>query len=170
VTVPELPSPSYRLITLLIAYLLGKAIQPQMKLASILSKDTDVLLFRGVAFSIFPVLMGVDLLKRQGKRIDRVNLRPLFYGQCFITAPFALVVSIGGLLFEFQKMPQVIAGILVYLAALFWYVAVEVTWFSSILGITRIRATWNVLVVVFLANVLVVLALLGIEYASKHTA
>jgi hypothetical protein len=161
--------PIFLLITLLIAYLLGKVIQPQMKLASLLSKDTDVLLFRGVAFSIFPVLMGVDLLRHQGKRIDRVALRPLFYGQCFITAPFALVVSIAGLLFEFHKMPQMMAGILLYLAALCWYMAVEVIWFSSTLNITKIRATWNVLVVVFSANVLVVLAALGIEYASRHT-
>jgi hypothetical protein len=161
--------PIFLLITLLIGYLLGKVIQPQIKLASLLSKDTDVLLFRGVAFSIFPVLMGVDLLKHQGKRIDRVTLRPLFYGQCFITAPFALVLSIANLLFEFHKIPQMIAGILVYLAALCWYVAVEVIWFSSTLNITKIRATWNVLIVVFLSNVLVVLAALGIEYASKHT-
>jgi hypothetical protein len=161
--------PIFLLITLLVGYLLGKVIQPQIKLASLLSKDTDVLLFRGVAFSIFPVLMGVDLLKHQGKRIDRVTLRPLFYGQCFITAPFALVLSIANLLFEFHKIPQMIAGILVYLAALCWYVAVEVIWFSSTLNITKIRATWNVLIVVFLSNVLVVLAALGIEYASKHT-
>jgi hypothetical protein len=153
----------------LIAYLLGKVMQPQMKLASLLSKDTDVLMFRGVVFSIFPVLMAVDLLKQQGKRIDRVALRPLFYGQCFITAPFALVVSIGGLLVEFQKMPQVIAGLLVFLLAVCWYIAVEVRWFASTLNVTKVRATWNVLVVVFVANVLVALAAVGIDYASKHT-
>jgi hypothetical protein len=160
--------PIFLLTTLLIAYLLGKLIQPQMKLSTLLSKDTDLLLFRGVVFSIFPVLMAVDLLKHQGKRIDRVALRPLFYGQCFITAPFALVISIAGLIFQFQKLPYVIAGILVYLVALCWYVAVEVMWFSSTLNVTKSRALWNVLVVVFLANVLVVLVLLGVEYASKH--
>src|ERR1700710_2708802 len=38
--------PVFLLITLLIAYLIGKAVQPQMKLAGLLSKDTDLLLFR----------------------------------------------------------------------------------------------------------------------------
>jgi hypothetical protein len=161
--------PIFLLTTLLIAYLLGKVIQPHMKLPSLLSKDTDVLLFRGVVFSVFPVLMAVDLLRHQGKRIDRVALRPLFYGQCFITSPFALVVSIAGLLFEFHKMPNMSAGISIYLVALCWYVAVEVLWFSSTLKITKTRATGNVLVVVFLANVLIVLVALGIEYASRHT-
>jgi hypothetical protein len=107
-------------------------------------------------------------LKHQGKRIDRVALRPLFYGQCFIAAPFALVISIALLLFEFQKMPQMIAGLLVFLLAVCWYVAVEVMWFSSTLNVTKVRAAFNVLVVVLLANVLVVLAALGIQYASRH--
>ncbi len=162
--------PIFLLITLLIAYLLGKVIQPQIKLSGLLSRDTDVLLFRGVVFSIFPVLMAVDLLKHQGKRIDRVALRPLFYGQCFIAAPFALVASIAGLLVEFQKGPYVIAGILVFFLAFCWYVAVEVVWFSSSLNVTKVRATFHVLVVVFLANILVVLAALGINYASKHAS
>ncbi len=162
--------PIFLLITLLIAYLLGKVIQPQIKLSSLLSKDTDLLLFRGVIFSIFPVLMAVDLLRHQGKRIDRVTLRPLFYGQCFIAAPFALVASVAGLLVEFKKVPFVIAGILVFLVAFCWYVAVEVIWFSSTLKVTKLRATCHVLVVVFLANILIVLVALGIEYASKHAS
>jgi hypothetical protein len=160
--------PIFLLITLLIAYLLGKVIQPQIKLSSLLSKDTDLLLFRGVIFSIFPVLMAVDLLRHQGKRIDRATLRPLFYGQCFIAAPFALVASIAGLLVEFKTVPFVIAGILVFLVALCWYVAVEVVWFSSTLNVTKLRATCHVLVVILLANILVVLFALGINYASSH--
>jgi hypothetical protein len=162
--------PIFLLTTLLIASLLGKVIQPQIKLSGLLSKDTDVLLFRGVVFSIFPVLMAVDLLKHQGKRIDRVALRPLFYGQCFIASPFALVASIAGLLVEFQKVPYVIAGLLIFLVAFCWYVAVEVIWFSSTLNVTKVRATCHVLVVVLLANFLVILAALGIEYASKHAS
>ena len=160
--------PIFLLITLLIAYLLGKLIQPQIKLSSLLSKDTDLLLFRGVIFSIFPVLMAVDLLRHQGKRIDRVTLRPLFYGQCFIAAPFALVASTAGLLLEFKKVPFVIAGILIFLVALCWYVAVEVIWFSSTLNVTKLRATCHVLVL--LANILVVLVALGINYASTHAS
>jgi hypothetical protein len=112
--------------------------------------------------------MAVGLLRHQRKRIDRVALRPLFYGQCLIAAPFALVISIAGLLIEFQKMPQVITGLLVFLLAVCWYVAVEVMWFSSTLNVTKIRATLHVPAVVFLANVLVVLALPGIDYASRH--
>ena len=162
--------PIFLLITLLIAYLLGKVIQPEIKLSSLLSKDTDLLLFRGVIFSIFPVLMSVDLLRHQGKRIDRVALRPLFYGQCFIAAPFALVVSIAGLLFEFRTVPHMIAGLLIFFVAVCWYVAVEVTWFSSTLNVTKVRATFNVLAVVLLANVIVVLAAFGIEYASRHAS
>ena len=162
--------PIFLLITLFVAYLLGKVIQPQVKLPSLLTRDTDVLLFRGVIFSIFPVLMAVNLLRRQGKRIDRVTLRPLFYGQCFICAPFALAISIAALLVEFQTLHRAIAGFLVFLIAFCWYVGVEVVWFSSTLKVSKVRATLNVLLDVFLANVLVVLAGLGIEYAAKHAS
>jgi hypothetical protein len=159
--------PIFLLVTLLLMHVLEKVIQPQVKLPSLLSKDTDVLLFRGVIFSVFPVFMAVDLLRHQHKRIDRVTLRPLFYGQCFITAPFALVVSIGGQLSEFQKPPYLIAGFLLYLVAVCWYISVEVIWYSSILNISKLRATFHVLVVVFLANILIILAAAAIQYASK---
>jgi mannose/fructose/N-acetylgalactosamine-specific phosphotransferase system component IID len=162
--------PIFLLITLFIVYLLGKVIQPQMKIASLLAKDTDLLLFRGVAFSIFPVLMAVDLLRHQGQRIDRVALRPLFYGQCFIAAPFALASSIAGLLFEFHKVPHMIAGFLLFLVAFCWYVGVEIVWFSSTLNVTKFRATFNVLVIVLIANVVVILTALGIDYASRRVS
>ena len=162
--------PIFLLLTLLIAYLLGKVIQPNMKISALLSRNTDLLLFRGVVFSVFPVLMAVDLLRHQGKRIDRVTLRPLFYGQCFITAPFALVVSVAGLLFQFETRPYMLAGALIYLSAVSWYVGIEVRWFSSTLNISKLRAAGNVLAVVVIANVIVILAAIGIDYASKHTA
>jgi hypothetical protein len=56
-----------------------------------------------------------------------------------------------------------IAGLLIYLVAFCWYVRVEVIWFSKTLNFTKIRAVCHVLVVVFLANVLVILAAVGIE-------
>jgi hypothetical protein len=71
-----------------------------------------------------------------------------------------------------HKVPYVIAGILVFILAFCWYVVVEVVWFSSTLKVTKVRATYHVLVVVFMANILVVLAALGIAYAfwSWHSA
>ncbi len=162
--------PVFLLITLVLAHLLGKLLQPQIKPPGILSKDTDVLLFRGVVFSIFPVLMAVALLRHQGKRIDRVALRPIFYGKCFIAAPFALAASVAGLLFESQRVPQVLAGLLVFLVAFCWYTTVEVIWFSSTLNVTKTRATANVLVPVVLTNLLVVLVALAIDYLSRHAS
>ena len=81
----------FLLITLFVLLLVGKALKPHEldDVRRILGSDTSLLLFRGVVFSIFPVLMAVDLVRRQGKRIDRRSLRSPFYGQCFITAPFA---------------------------------------------------------------------------------
>jgi hypothetical protein len=162
--------PIFLLITLFLVYLLAKVIQPTVRLhlPGFLSNDGDLLLFRGVAFSIFPVLMSVDLLRHQGKRIDRGTLRPPFYGQCFIAAPFALVASIAGQLLQFHRLPYIVSGVVLYFLALLWYVAVEIIWFSSTLAISKKRAAGNVLVVVVVTNILVIVAALGISYLSKH--
>jgi hypothetical protein len=162
--------PIFLLITLFLVYLVGKVVQPeiQVHLPGVLSKDADLLLFRGVIFSIFPVLMAVDLLRHQARPVNRGTLRPLFYGQCFIAAPFALAVSIAGELIEFHKVPYVLLGLVFYFAALFWYVAVEILWFSSILNISKMRAAWNVLAVVVFTNMVIVAAALVVNYLSKH--
>jgi hypothetical protein len=162
--------PVFLLITLFLVYLIGKVIQPatQAPLPGVLSTDADLLLFRGVIFSVFPMLMAVDLLRHQGKRLDRSALRGPFYGQCFIAAPFAIGASIAGQLFEFHTVPYIVLGVVLYCIAFVWYIAVEIIWFSSSLNISRMRATWNVLAVVVFTNILVIAAALAVTYLSRH--
>ncbi len=167
-----LSPPIFLLITLFVLLLVGKALKPHEldDVRRILGSDTSLLLFRGVVFSIFPVLMAVDLVRRQGKRIDRRSLRSPFYGQCFITAPFALIASIGGMLIELHGLPYVFLGIALFFIAVIWYVAVEIRWFSATLNISKRRAAWDVLTVVVLTNILVVAIALGVNYLSKHSS
>jgi hypothetical protein len=137
--------PIFLLLTLFLAYLAGKALQPHTvdPLHGFLTNDSNLLLFRGVTFSIFPVLMALDMLRHQGKRIDRAALRPPFYGQCFIAAPFALVASLAGELMLIHRLPYVLFGLALYFIALAWYVAVEIIWFSTTLSISKKRAAWE---------------------------
>lgn len=161
--------PIFLLITLFLAYLVGKVIQPHApQLPGYLSNDSNLLLFRGVVFSIFPVLMALDMLRHQGKSVDREALRPPFYGQCFIAAPFALATSTAGNLLELHRLPFVLPSITLFLIAFIWYVAVEIVWFSSTLNISKKRAALDVLIVVALTNILVVTVALGINYLSRH--
>jgi hypothetical protein len=161
--------PIFLMITLFLAYLIGKILQPHAaELPGALSNDSNLLLFRGVTFSIFPVLMALDVLRHQGKPINRKALRPPFYGQCFIAAPFALVASTAGQLIGLHRVPYVLFSLALFFIAFVWYVAVEIVWFSSTLNISKRRAAWDVLVVVALTNILVVAVALGINYLSKH--
>lgn len=162
--------PIFLLITLFLAFLAGKILQPPIAshLPGFLSNDSNLLLFRGITFSIFPMLMALNMLGRQGKRIDRGALRPPFYGQCFIAAPFALAASMAGQLVELHRTRYVLSGLALFFIALAWYVAVEIVWFSTTLNISKKRAAWDVLVFVALTNILVIEAALGINYLSKH--
>jgi hypothetical protein len=162
--------PIFLLVTLCLVYVLGRTLQPELKavLPGFLASDANLLIFRGVAFSIFPVLMAVDLLRHQHRRIDRTTLRPHFYGQCFLASPFALVASIAGQLVEFHRLPYVLGGLALYLLAFAWYVAAEVTWFSLTLNISKLRATGNVLGVVVFTNLLVFAIALAISFLGKH--
>ncbi len=165
--------PIFLLITLFLVYVLGKLVLPEFRNAQVpafLSTDANMLLFRGVTFSIFPVLMAVNLLRHQGKRIDRRTLRAPFYGQCFITAPFALVASSAATILGFHNSAYVLAGLALFLIALVWYIGVEIQWFSSTIGISKRRAAWNVLGVVVFTNVLVFSVLLGIVYMAHPEA
>lgn len=165
-----LSPPIFLLITLFLLLVVGKVFGPHEhdEFRRVLSSDTNLLLFRGVIFSIFPVLMAVDLLRRQGKRIDRRALRAPFYGQCFITAPFALISSIGGMLIELEKLPYVFLGVALFFVAVVWYVTVEMMWFSTSLNISKRRAARDVLTIVVVTNILVVAVALGVNYLSKH--
>lgn len=162
--------PIFLLITLFLAFLASKILQPQTTahLPGFLSSDSNLLLFRGVTFSIFPVLMALDLLRHQGKHIDRVMLRAPFYGQCFIAAPFALAVSVAGQLVLHHSLTFALIGVAVYCIAFFWYVVVEIGWFSATLGVAKFRAAVEVLAVVVVTNILVLSVALGLNNLSKH--
>src|ERR1700744_5075587 len=61
----------------------------------IFSSDQNLLIFRSIVFSLFPLLMASGLLRRQGQVVDRVTLRRPFFLQCYLAGPFTLVISAG---------------------------------------------------------------------------
>lgn len=100
------------------------------------ASDTNLLIFRVVVFSLFPLVMAVGLLKRQRRPIDRKILRRPFYLQCFYAAPFAIFTSGGVILARLDlPMPARLAGLALWLATTGWYLAVQAHWFRRLLGV-----------------------------------
>ena len=99
-------------------------------LAGMITDNTSLILFRLVAFALLPMLAGVFALIVMRRPVDRDTLQPLFYAQCFATAPIVLLCSIAEAL---TRLPQTAAntpaGVLFAAAAVF-YLGVEAAWFS----------------------------------------
>ena len=98
-------------------------------LATMITDNTSLIMFRLIAFALLPVISGVFALAVMHRPVDRDTLQPIFYGQCFVSTPVVLLFSIGETLTRLpQPAANIPAGILFIVAASF-YVAVEAAWF-----------------------------------------
>lgn len=168
--------PMFLLLTLLIVHVFEMLTpdapsQESSRVARrILESDTNVLIFRSVAFSIFPVLMANGLLRRLQVRVDRETLRMPFYIQCFFVAPFVILTSVGTNLVRTQAVGVEQVGIAIVVAGFAWYVAVQAKWFASRLGVGLMRGAGIALKLlctglVLVLGVLVLIALPDIRAA-----
>lgn len=137
--------PLFLLITLLIVHGLELAlIRDQAWVAPpLLSNDSNLLVFRAVMFSIFPLLMSVKQLRFKKARIDRHTLKRPFYSQCYVATPFVFAVSLAGVLWRTHNSVVAASGFFLLVIALVWYVTVETRWFSDSLGLSG-PARWQV--------------------------
>ncbi|MDM0018689.1 hypothetical protein [Variovorax saccharolyticus] len=103
----------------------------------VLSSDANLLIFRAITFSLFPLMMASGLLRRQRREIDRKTLRRPFFLQCFIASPFVVALSVASV---FARLGFPIVATAMTSSAVVWYLAVETEWFRTRLGIGRLRA------------------------------
>jgi hypothetical protein len=109
-------------------------------LASLVDDNTSLLLLRLILFGIFPLLMATRLVRKRGAGLDRKALKPPFYAQCYLAAPFALTLGIGGTMMT-QPWDRVrLAGVVVAVVALLAYGIVQTRWFAVQLNVPRARA------------------------------
>lgn len=162
-----LSPPLFLLITLLIAHGFELALVRQetpWAPPSFLASDANLLMFRAVAFSVFPLLMALALLRHRGIRIDRNTLKRPFYSQCYVAAPFALLASAGGLLTRIDTAETRLAGLALFGLATLWYLTVETRWFARHLDLSLPRAAFKVTVILFEGLVAILLAGAAIAY------
>jgi len=136
----ELVSPPlFLMISILAAHALDLAMRTEMG-AQAPGLDLGLLVFRVVAFSLFPLVMAVGGVKREGGAVDRHTLRGPFYLQCFYAGPFAISVSVAAVLVRSPEERVRLAGGALMLAATAWYLCVETRWLRAGLAAGRLRA------------------------------
>jgi hypothetical protein len=163
-----LSPPLFLLLTLLFAHgleLVLIAHRDDAMLPDMLRNDTNLLIFRAFLFSIFPLLMAVRLLGRAGTALDRETLKPPFYSQCYVAAPFAFGLSAGMNIARTGHQEMVAVGSVIALLSVLWYIVVEVRWFEHDLHMGRLMAMWLVTRTIVEAAVLLVVATAVVSYA-----
>ncbi len=145
--------PLFLFLTLMISHGIEVAVagqNPLIKdrhgLAALVDSDLALLALRLVLFSLFALMMAVWTLRRQGVRLTHASLRRPFYGQCFTTAPFALLIGIATLTYGMTAAVWRDAGLVVLLVALAWYLGVQSLWFSKRLSISVLAGFGQALV------------------------
>lgn len=144
-----LSPPLFLLLTLLLSHtieltVLGQSplVASNKGLASLVTDDTSLLLMRLMIFSTFPLIMGVRMVRKQKLALTRDTLRQPFYSQCYLAAPFALLIGLGGIGTQLQWPAMRLAGLALILLALLWYGGLQARWFARKLGVSQLRAFW----------------------------
>lgn len=86
-----LSPPIFLAITLALAHLIEEMGGLTQVKGSLLSDDQTLIVFRIVAFALFPMLLSHRLLRAKRIALDRKTLRRPFYAQCFAAGPSRLV-------------------------------------------------------------------------------
>jgi len=155
-----LSPPIFLLISLLIAHLIGLRFGvDNSALPLVLQDERNILIFRAVAFSIFPLLMALLVMRARRAKLTRETLRPAFYAQCYIAAPFILVADLAIIFSSRPGLGPV--ALAMFVLGLVWYWTVETLWLKGL----RV-AIWKA---VFAVGVAIFAAILAITVVSVVT-
>ena len=111
----------------------------------ITSNDQTLLSVRALMFSLYTVAYAVLFLLLSRRRIDRESVRPPFFAQCFLSGCLAILTSIGTTGVRYPGEAATLAGLVLILATVGWYLWVQTRWLARIGGVGRAAAFgWSV--------------------------
>jgi hypothetical protein len=112
--------------------------------------------------------MAVSLLRHCAIKLTRNSLRPPFFSQCYVAAPFALMT---GIAFDLMLIPgqhEVQLGLLVLIFAVVWYAVIQVRWFRIGLQVTAVTAALLFAKALFAAILIVLLVAIAVGWELAH--
>lgn len=106
----------------------------------VLSDQRNLLILRAVAFSLFPLLLGIQHVRLAGLMLSRQTLRPMFYAQCYVTVPFVLVLDLSIMLASTPLPGSGPAALALFVIGLGWYAVALARGFMIHRNISQLRA------------------------------
>jgi hypothetical protein len=126
--------PIFLLVTLCIAHAVEIAavgdsnlVNSHAGLADLINDDTTLIVFRIIAFALFPVAMATIETRLMREPVDRTTQQP-FYAQCFLAGPFALALSLASTGIRISNSWIEIDGLVLVAAASGFYIWTEAVW------------------------------------------
>lgn len=135
---------------------LGKS--GEVPLPSFLDNTENLLAFRVLVFSVFPLMMALRLLYGLKIPLDRETLRAPFYAQCFVTAPLAMCFGISQSIRQFDVPNSHVVANILTLLAFSWYLRQQAQWFRSKLHVGAFRSWAIAIMIFFMTTVLLLIA------------
>ncbi|WP_304618478.1 MFS transporter permease [Paracoccus sediminilitoris] len=156
-----LSPPIFLFLTLLLVHLIQTGVfQDSVILSGVLGDTRNLLVFRAVAFSLFPILLGLQHVRLAGLRLSRETLRPMFYAQCYVTVPAVLALDVALMLGKSSAAWSDAAAWVVFLGGLIWYAGALMRGFMDHRGVTRGRALRQTVLALVLGSTSFVIAML----------
>jgi hypothetical protein len=115
----------------------------------VFSDQRNLLILRAVAFSLFPLLLGIQHVRLSGQALSRKTLRPMFYAQCYVTVPFALALDISIML---NSVAAGWAALTVLLLGLGWYAVALMRGFMIHRNTSRTKALGQTILAILLGG------------------
>ena len=126
--------PIFLLLTVIIAHVAELAIVGDSTViasragaANLIDDDRGLVILRIVAFALFPVVMAAVEAMVARQTINRDTLRAPFNAQCFLAAPFVLVLNFASIVVRYPQWADIIAIVSTALASIA-YVWAEALW------------------------------------------
>lgn len=156
-----LSPPIFLLLTLFIAHLieLRFGVATKVVMPDVFTDERNLLFFRAIAFSLFPLLLALQDVRRRGAKLTRRTLKPAFYSQCYTAAPFILSIDLAVIIAQHANVPAVLASIAIFVAGLVWYVSAETAWLVQDGHVARGRALFHAIWAIALGFVAVLVVL-----------
>lgn len=167
-----LSPPLFLMICLAANHLIEQALPAADRgsLPAFLHETQNLLMFRVFMFSLLPLVLALRLLGRLGIALDRETLRPVFYSQCFVTAPIALLVGLATSLWQIGGTAPTQAATLILWGGIVWYLVQQTLWFRTKLGTGYGVAALNAMGASLAAVLLIALTAVAIGFVTAMEA
>lgn len=167
-----LSPPLFLMISLALNHLFELAL-PTSDLASLpafLQDNQNLLIFRVFMFSLLPLVLSLRLLSKLAIPLNRETLRPVFYSQCFVTAPMALLIGLATILWQSGSATAGQFAAVIFWGGVAWYLVQQTLWFRAKLDSSVGVAALNALGASLVAVLLIIVSGLMIGFVSAMEA